>query len=159
MSVTDFHQYHICRQSRQRKDFWHFCLFPKVYVGKNRLWQTVALGVFIYTFSEKTNPNQSRDTKQFGYVLFADACGQTPRPARLPTRKRRGYCLNPIRGAKHPEWVRKRTWHERKKHHPKKGGVFCAGDAYGNRTHVTAVKGPCLNRLTNAPSYGSGSRI
>ena len=25
------------------------------------------------------------------------------------------------------------------------------GDLYGNRTHVTAVKGPCLNRLTNGP--------
>ncbi len=25
------------------------------------------------------------------------------------------------------------------------------GDPYGNRTHVTAVKGPCLNRLTNGP--------
>ena len=29
------------------------------------------------------------------------------------------------------------------------GGVFY--DPYGNRTHVTAVKGPCLNRLTNGP--------
>lgn len=27
----------------------------------------------------------------------------------------------------------------------------CFGDPYGNRTHVTAVKGPCLNRLTNGP--------
>ena len=26
-----------------------------------------------------------------------------------------------------------------------------SGDPYGNRTHVTAVKGPCLNRLTNGP--------
>ena len=25
------------------------------------------------------------------------------------------------------------------------------GDPYGNRTHVTAVKGPCLNHLTNGP--------
>ena len=25
------------------------------------------------------------------------------------------------------------------------------GDAYGNRTRITAVKGRCLNRLTNAP--------
>ena len=25
------------------------------------------------------------------------------------------------------------------------------GDPYGNRTHVTAVKGPCLSRLTNGP--------
>ena len=28
------------------------------------------------------------------------------------------------------------------------------GDPYGNRTHVTAVKGPCLNRLTNGPGSG-----
>ena len=37
-------------------------------------------------------------------------------------------------------------------------GRFLTGDPYGNRTHVTAVKGPCLNRLTNGP-YGTGSRI
>ena len=30
------------------------------------------------------------------------------------------------------------------------------GDPYGNRTHVTAVKGRCLNRLTNGPN-GSGN--
>ena len=29
------------------------------------------------------------------------------------------------------------------------------GDPYGNRTHVTAVKGRCLSLLTNGP-YGSG---
>ena len=38
------------------------------------------------------------------------------------------------------------------------------GDAYGNRTRVTAVKGRCLSRLTNAPDmalqpYGSGDWI
>ena len=33
-----------------------------------------------------------------------------------------------------------------------------AGDPYETRTRVTAVKGRCLNRLTNGP-YGSGSRI
>ena len=33
---------------------------------------------------------------------------------------------------------------------------FYFGDPYGNRTHVTAVKGPCLNRLTNGP-HGSGN--
>ena len=35
-------------------------------------------------------------------------------------------------------------------------GIF-HGDPYGNRTHVTAVKGRCLNRLTNGP--GSGNLI
>ena len=27
------------------------------------------------------------------------------------------------------------------------------GDPYGNRTHVTTVKGWCLCRLTNGPNY------
>ena len=31
---------------------------------------------------------------------------------------------------------------------------FFHGDPYGNRTHVTAVKGRCLNRLTNGPGSG-----
>ena len=35
--------------------------------------------------------------------------------------------------------------------------VCIFGDPYGNRTHVTAVKGRCLNRLTNGP--GSGNLI
>ncbi len=30
--------------------------------------------------------------------------------------------------------------------------VFFVGDPYGTRTHVTTVKGWCLNRLTNGPS-------
>ena len=36
-------------------------------------------------------------------------------------------------------------------------GFESNGDPYGNRTHVTAVKGRCLNRLTNGP--GSGNLI
>ena len=32
------------------------------------------------------------------------------------------------------------------------------GDPYGNRTHVTAVKGRCLNRLTNGPGSGDLTR-
>ena len=32
-----------------------------------------------------------------------------------------------------------------------------SGDPYGTRTHVTAVKGRCLNHLTNGP--GSGNLI
>ena len=32
-----------------------------------------------------------------------------------------------------------------------KDDVFWDGDPYGIRTHVTAVKGPCLNHLTNGP--------
>ena len=42
------------------------------------------------------------------------------------------------------------------KNHTKRCG-FLFGDPYGNRTHVTAVKGRCLNRLTNGP--GSGNLI
>ena len=37
------------------------------------------------------------------------------------------------------------------KKHSRKWSAFFHGDPYGNRTHVTAVKGPCLNRLTNGP--------
>ena len=40
--------------------------------------------------------------------------------------------------------------------HQKVRAIF-HGDPYGNRTHVTAVKGRCLNRLTNGP--GSGNLI
>ena len=29
--------------------------------------------------------------------------------------------------------------------------LFLFGDSYGNRTHVTGVRGRCLNRLTNEP--------
>ena len=35
---------------------------------------------------------------------------------------------------------------------------FFIGDPYGNRTHVTAVKGRCLNRLTNGPGSGDLTR-
>ena len=31
------------------------------------------------------------------------------------------------------------------------GMISSFGDPYENRTRVTAVKGPCLNRLTNGP--------
>ncbi len=31
---------------------------------------------------------------------------------------------------------------------------FAFGDPYETRTRVTAVKGPCLNRLTNGPYPG-----
>ena len=34
------------------------------------------------------------------------------------------------------------------------GWLLLFGDPYGNRTHVTAVKGRCLNRLTNGPGSG-----
>ena len=33
-------------------------------------------------------------------------------------------------------------------------GFACFGDPYGTRTHVTAVKGRCLNHLTNGPNKG-----
>ena len=35
-------------------------------------------------------------------------------------------------------------------------GLF--GDPYGTRTHVTAVKGRCLNHLTNGPGSGNLTR-
>ena len=33
----------------------------------------------------------------------------------------------------------------------KRYAIVRNGDPYGIRTHVTAVKGPCLNHLTNGP--------
>ena len=38
-------------------------------------------------------------------------------------------------------------------------GVLFAGDPYGTRTHVTTVKGWCLNRLTNGPYIKRKFRI
>ena len=38
----------------------------------------------------------------------------------------------------------------------KMSGFF--GDPYGNRTHITAVKGRCLNLLTNGPGSGNLTR-
>ena len=31
--------------------------------------------------------------------------------------------------------------------------LFCVGDPYGNRTHVSALRGPCLSLLTNGPWF------
>ena len=56
-----------------------------------------------------------------------------------------------------PGWIPRTGRQKEKEHHPISDGVLF-GDPYGNRTHVTAVKGPCLNRLTNGPN-GSGCRI
>ena len=39
-----------------------------------------------------------------------------------------------------------------------KFGLFLFGDPYGTRTHVTAVKGRCLNLLTNGPGSGNLTR-
>ena len=36
--------------------------------------------------------------------------------------------------------------------------LFFIGDPYGNRTHITAVKGRCLNLLTNGPGSGNLTR-
>ena len=56
-----------------------------------------------------------------------------------------------------------------KRNQPTFGGLIPFGDPYGTRTHVTAVKGRCLNHLTNgpykrrsqkaAPFFGSGTWI
>ena len=39
-----------------------------------------------------------------------------------------------------------------------KFGFDLFGDPYGTRTHVTAVKGRCLNLLTNGPGSGNLTR-
>ena len=54
------------------------------------------------------------------------------------------------RSLRFPRWICKSN-------QPTSGGLIAFGDPYGNRTHVTAVKGRCLNRLTNGP--GSGNLI
>ena len=46
---------------------------------------------------------------------------------------------------------------DKQKNSSPKGEEFF-GDPYGNRTHVTAVKGRCLNRLTNGPGSGDLTR-
>ena len=48
--------------------------------------------------------------------------------------------------------------HKKEKHH-KRGAFLWSGDPYGNRTHVTAVKGPCLSRLTNGPYERLSAKI
>ena len=56
------------------------------------------------------------------------------------------------------EWAPHSFWGpETQKNPVRKALDFWHGDPYGNRTHVTAVKGRCLNRLTNGP--GSGNLI
>ena len=40
---------------------------------------------------------------------------------------------------------------EKKKPPSEDDGFSFRGDPYGNRTHVSAVKGRCLDRLTNGP--------
>ena len=47
----------------------------------------------------------------------------------------------------------------KKRNQPTFGGLISFGDPYGTRTHVTAVKGRCLNHLTNGPYSGSGTWI
>ena len=42
---------------------------------------------------------------------------------------------------------------------PPEGGLLCFGDPYGTRTQVTAVKGRCLNHLTNGPKKGAARTL
>ena len=59
---------------------------------------------------------------------------------------------NPHRAPKaHDEWVDGRTGNQKEKPKPNKSVKVFLGDPYGNRTHVFAVKGRCLSRLTNGP--------
>ena len=48
-----------------------------------------------------------------------------------------------------------RMGRQKKNRHLIRGACSFSGDPYGNRTHVTAVKGRCLNRLTNGPSFAT----
>ena len=60
--------------------------------------------------------------------------------------KRRPWQTFGLRTGSHPVG-------DKTKNHQLKADGFCFGDPYGNRTHVTAVKGRCLNRLTNGPLW------
>ena len=73
-------------------------------------------------------------------------CGEVCKP--LAPKKARKFADMASR-----KWVRFYAEHKKNKQTPIYGvSVYFHGDPYGNRTHVTAVKGPCLNRLTNGPS-------
>ena len=53
-------------------------------------------------------------------------------------------------------WVRSMYGARKNPRHRMMSGIF--GDPYGNRTHITAVKGRCLNLLTNGPGSGNLTR-
>ena len=53
-------------------------------------------------------------------------------------------------------WVRSYVRGAKNPRHRMMSGIF--GDPYGNRTHITAVKGRCLNLLTNGPGSGNLTR-
>ena len=69
-----------------------------------------------------------------------------PRLARLPVVKRRGSDSNsaPNGTERFPSRANKKMDTE--------NGVHFFGDPWENRTPVSALRGPCLSRLTNGPS-------
>ena len=88
--------------------------------------------------------------------LFGDPCGNLPRPKNSPrgcfcpaVRWTRGPGFSiPARVTFYARHLLKSTYKEKS---TTSNEVVLFGDPYGNRTHVTDVKGPCLNRLTNGP--------
>ena len=80
----------------------------------------------------------------------ANSWENLPRLARLPTRKQRGRDSNsaPLRFSCGAEFVR--PWVAKTKRTPQRVS-FCFGDSWENRTPVSALRGPCLSRLTNEP--------
>ena len=74
------------------------------------------------------------------YTGISDTPKGAPRKASAINRLARtdGFVVFPVRG--HQTAKKHRTF-----------PVLFAGDPYGTRTHVTTVKGWCLNRLTNGP--------
>ena len=75
--------------------------------------------------------------------------GNLPRPKKVSTGH---FFTPPAAGPASSIPVRE----QKKKTHRCVSSFF--GDPYGNRTHVTAVKGRCLNRLTNGPGSGDLTR-
>ena len=82
-------------------------------------------------------------------------CGKTGRKFTAVCRRffaesyvRKGRWLNRWEGSVY-EWQKKK---------PSEWMTSIFGDPYGNRTHITAVKGRCLNLLTNGPGSGNLTR-
>ena len=78
--------------------------------------------------------------------FFVGAGGGTPR-----LRAGRGAALMCPRHIIHSRALRVPIREICKTTGPADGGACHFGDPYGTRTHVTAVKGRCLNHLTNGP--------
>ena len=77
-----------------------------------------------------------------------NSAGSGRRTGTLPQREN-----PPVAGFLYRPFASFRSQTKKTTHH---FGVLFFGDPYGTRTHVTAVKGRCLNHLTNGPGVVPG---